>query len=536
MDLEYLFQIILKKIDTIKKSIVIADFIQSPIIEIAGELTLNIAARNTDVEILLVDDYYPSDGFSKRLPKLFKWFDLPFSFKRIFIKNAPSKVKFTTRRVIENTEFIKWPKSLQEIFEQIIDNKNISINKFLKNLKLNDVDVGVGILSSIISKTKDNNPNYFFYKKEIEKAFYEFNRRYMFYIEFFSEEQSYDKCFIFNGRFASNKALLAAISYLKIDLKIFYYERSHILNKYTVRNHMPHDRHKIYDEINQCWINRSSSKEANLIAKTFFLQRLQGQGLSWFSFSKGIRDKKSNQIINSLIESSDISRKKIIFFTSSEDEFESLGEAWFKSDKHASQFDIIKNLSKLVENHNYKLFIRVHPNFKSSSLRVKEKWNNFFSNINNENIRVISPQLNVSSYGLLNRMDLVIVYGSTIGIEAAYLGKKVIVTGPSYYSDIKAKINVIDSLESLNKVIPEIINKNIYTEKDISESTLPYGYWCYKCGIKFQNFLPSSPINGKYFGKDLDYIFLILVKLKKRYDFIKNIPRLLKQKLNKINI
>ena len=47
------------------------------------------------------------------------------------------------------------------------------------------------------------------------------------------------------------------------------------LNKYTVRNHMPHDRYKIYEEINQCWENRSSSKKAYLIAKTFFLQRLQ---------------------------------------------------------------------------------------------------------------------------------------------------------------------------------------------------------------------------------------------------------------------
>ena len=86
-------------------------------------------------------------------------------------------------------------------------------------------------------------------------------------------------------------------------------------------------------------------------------------------------------------------------------------------------------------------------------------------------------------------MDLVVVYGSTIGIEAAYLGKKVVVTGPSYYSDIKVKINVINSIEYLNKVIPEIINRKLYSEKDISESTLPYGYWCYKCGIKFKKLL-----------------------------------------------
>ena len=81
------------------KPIVIADFCQSPIIEIAGEVACKLAEKNSSVEILIVDDYYPSDGFSKRLPKFFKWFDVPLSFKRIFIKNAPSKSNLPTEEL-----------------------------------------------------------------------------------------------------------------------------------------------------------------------------------------------------------------------------------------------------------------------------------------------------------------------------------------------------------------------------------------------------------------------------------------------------
>lgn len=507
------------KSKTISKSIVIADFIQSPIIEIAGEVTFNLASDNSYVEILIVDDYFPSEGFSRRLPKFFKWFDIPYSFMRILRKNSSSKVKCTYRNISENFPFEKWPESLKVIFKKITENETNSINNILKNFKLNDIYIGVGILSSIISLTKDNYPNYLLYKKEIEKVFLEFNRRYKFYIDFFSEEKNYDKCFIFNGRFASNKALLAALSFLKLELKKFYYERSHILDKYTVRNHMPHDRYKIYKEINYTWGKSSSLVEAKLIGKTYFLQRIHGEGINWYSYSKGITDKKSNHSIKLLIGNSHVNRKNIIFFTSSEDEFESLGEVWFRKEKYPSQFEILRNLSEFVQSNNCKLFIRVHPNFKSSTQKVKEKWNKFFSNIANKYISVITSESELSSYGLINQMDLVIVYGSTIGVEAAFLGKKVIVTGPSYYSDINAKINVVDNIESLKKIIPEIICNESDDKKEISESTLPYGYWCYKSGIKFKNFLPLSPLDGKYFGKDLDYIFLILVKIKRFLNF-----------------
>ncbi len=509
----------MKKNKTICKSIVIADFIQSPIIEIAGEVSSNLASKKSLVEILIVDDYFPSVCFSRRLPKLLKWFDVPLTFNRVLKKNASKDIKCTYRIILENASFKEWPKSLKETYLKIIDHETTSINKFLVNLKLNDIAIGEGILSTIISLAKDNNPNYLIYKKEIEEVFSEFNRKYKFFVDFFSEGQNYENCYLFNGRFASNKALLAALSFLNIDLKIFYYERSHTLNKFTVRNHIPHDRYMIYEEIKNIWKNKSSLKEAKLIGGTYFIQKSNGHGLNWYSYSKGIGDQKSSKIINSLVGIDDKNTKNIIFFTSSEDEFESLGEAWYKSENYISQFDIIKNLSTFVSENNYKLFIRVHPNFRSSSIRVREKWHNFFCKIQTKNINVIASDSEASSYGLINKMDLVIVYGSTIGIEAAFLGKKVIVTGPSYYADINAKINVIDSIQSLKKLIPELLSNENHDERDVSESTLPYGYWCYKTGMKFKNYIPLSPLDGKFFGKDLDYIFLIIVKIKNFLSF-----------------
>ncbi len=501
------------------KALVIVDFCQSPIIEIAGEVVYKLLEENKKVQILIVDDYLPSDGFSRRLPQLFDWFDIPLTFKRIFLKNVTSNFEFSHMVIKKNIPYDIWPLCLKNSFESIYKNKNLSVNQILKKLKFNGIDIGNGLLSSIISNTKDNNPNYLTYKKVIDEVFNEFVRRYIFYINYFSDNYDYQNCFIFNGRFVSNKSLLSALSYLKKDLKIFYYERSHILNTYTIRSFMPHDRFKIYEEINQYWENKSSLEEAKLISETYFRQRIHGNGLSWYSYSKGIHDKTSNQIINSIIGYEKKEQKKIIFFSSSEDEFESLGDKWYQGKEKLTQFQIIENIFQFAKINNYKLFIRIHPNFKTSSNRVKKKWNKFLKKFNSKNIKIISHDSKISSYGIINRMDLVVVYGSTIGIEAAYLGKAVIVTGPSYYSNINAKIYVIDNLVALKKLMSQIIKNEKINSNQISQSTLSYGYWCYKSGIKFKNYIPYSPLNGKYFGKNIDLIFAILIKLRSIFSF-----------------
>ena len=75
----------------------------------------------------------------------------------------------------------------------------------------------------------------------------------------------------------------------------------------------------------------------------------------------------------------------------------------------------------------------------------------------------------------------------------------------------------------------QILNNEKNNSDQISESTLPYGYWCYKSGIKFENYIPSSALNGKYYGKNLDFIFSILVKIK----FLFGLPNNLFRKIKK---
>ena len=48
----------------------------------------------------------------------------------------------------------------------------------------------------------------------------------------------------------------------------------------------------------------------------------------------------------------------------------------------------------------------------------------------------LDPHSPVDSYALMDVADIVVTYGSTTGVEAAYAGRRVVVMGPSAYDEL----------------------------------------------------------------------------------------------------
>ena len=48
----------------------------------------------------------------------------------------------------------------------------------------------------------------------------------------------------------------------------------------------------------------------------------------------------------------------------------------------------------------------------------------------------LDPHSPIDSYALMRQADIVVTYGSTTGVEAAFAGKRVIVLGPSAYDQL----------------------------------------------------------------------------------------------------
>lgn len=500
--------------------LIVIDWLITPMMEIGSEIAIEKALEKKEINILIVDDYIKSEGFNTRLPKLFSKYDIPKKLEEIILSKKYDNIKIYTKKIYKNIELEFWPKEISNALLKIQEHQFDYINKYLRSIILNNINVGEGILSSIISITKKIYPTYINDKKTIEEVFNLFVRRYYMYCTFFKKDLKIENLVIFNGRFASSKAIESGISKHNQKTKLFYYERSHNLYRYTLKPYKVHDRKKIINEINKHWIYCNEQNEASKIAETYFKIKISGRGFDWFPFSKGIQENEDDLIAVKLKNFKNEGKNKIIsYFSSSEDEFESLGDIWSDKRFNLKQEQIIEELSRISVKKNIKLIIRLHPNLNNASIESKMQWNNILSRLPKNNILIIKQNSKISSYKVINYSDIVIVFGSTVGVEALYLKKPVILTGPSFYLGTKGKINAVFKIKDLEKNIDDLINKNFLnndgSKKLLKESSYPYGYWAYTHGLKYQNFAPLTPVRGYLLKYDLQKLHRILSKLKK---------------------
>ena len=121
-----------------------------------------------------------------------------------------------------------------------------------------------------------------------------------------------------------------------------------------------------------------------------------------------------------------------------------------------TQMEILFTQYKVIESicndsdlkSKFNLLVRFHP---LSSLTGKFENNLIRHTINTyPGIQFFAPKSRQSSYNIVNNSDLVLVFGSTIGIEACWRGKPTLLFGKSKYDSAKFvyKFNTFDKLKT----------------------------------------------------------------------------------------
>ena len=125
----------------------------------------------------------------------------------------------------------------------------------------------------------------------------------------------------------------------------------------------------------------------------------------------------------------------VVFFSSSGDEMVELDFDW--DEYFGGQGQALQTLASICrERPDTTLVVRSHPHKRVKPKRDVEEWL--------EDVESAQPDIHldpfspVDSYTLMRQADVVVTYGSTTGIEAAFAGKPVIVMGPSVYDQIDA--------------------------------------------------------------------------------------------------
>ena len=359
-----------------------------------------------------------------------------------------------------------------------------SVSK-LKNYSFDGVNLGNGILSSLISTIRDHK---FSVSKNIilvRNGIYSSILNYLNFKLLLTKIKP-TKVYFFNGRFGEVYPLMMFCK--KNNIEFYTHERGSSNDKYMLRkNNIPHSIDYTSKEIDILW--SGGKKDKFEIGKIFFEERIKGIEQNWLSFSS-LQEKKL------LPKSFDDSKINISFFNSSMDEYETISD--FENLIYKDDNDGIDRIcSSFTSSSNINFYLRVHPNLKSiNNTQIKQ-----IRELDNKhnNLCVIYPEQKIDSYELVRKSDAVVSFNSTVGVEALFLGTKSILAGRAFYESL----NEIIKCNSHQKVVNEI-KKVKKSEKKIFKDHLKYGYWAKSFGTKYLFYKPETLFKGRFLGKNLN--------------------------------
>lgn len=363
----------------------------------------------------------------------------------------------------------------------------------LKKHHYKTYDNGMATMSSLVSFTRNHEPNLIENKDFIHRGLV--TGAYLYEVfQLIFDQINPDLAILFNGRFIENRPLLRICQARNVNYAT--HERGGKVNNFLFRvNSIPHSIETISKEIEDLWDGAGENRSE--IGERFYINRIKRVEDAWYSFTKEQQEGRLPESFKS------INGKKVItIFNSSLDEYEGLegfGPYFYPNDNEG----ILQICKSLATHADIKLYLRVHPNLRgldnSQNRFLKEKISTL------KQVEVIAAEDSVDTYALINQSDIILVFGSTVGAEALFAGKKVVLLGKAAYEHLDGFV-VPKSHEELMAVLTD----NSYSFPAIdSISPLKYGYWNETFGIDYKYYSPIHLTKGKYRGKLIKANFLL---------------------------
>ncbi|MBT2772447.1 hypothetical protein J7J47_09390 [Halomonas sp. ISL-60] len=359
-----------------------------------------------------------------------------------------------------------------------IEKKSESLTQKITNIKelqlleYNNINIGPGIASSLISKHRCTEPDL----KKLSQELNSYTQQSILFLESFQTAaldhiHISDTIYIYNGRHYNTYP--QSLFCEQLGCNILYYERMNSGKNLTIQKPRIHDfllRSKI---ANDFWINATDKSKIDT-GHSFFQKQEKN------TFSKNNDDELL------------VNKPYIVYFPSSEDEYASLDERISLSTLFKSQRDAVQWLAAWASSQEaYQLVIRLHPNQKEICQKDYSFWHN---KLNGKNVTIIPSHSNISSYKVALKAKKVVSFLSTMGVEATYMGIPSITVGNPIYKGFDA-VYEPQSPEQLHILLEDEISPK---EK---ENTLPFGYYNFKYGQPCSFYKELSLKNFEDYGQ-----------------------------------
>jgi hypothetical protein len=280
-----------------------------------------------------------------------------------------------------------------------------------------------------------------------------------------------DEIWVYNGRPFHERAVVEFAK--KNHVKLKYFEiggEGFSQDRWILHEESPHDR-----------LKHQQSIEAYCEIKPLNFHLIE----SWF---------KKQQFLgsNSQLKESNFNNEYVknpntfVFFSSSDDEVAAISDSWQSS--WGTQLNCVSELIKYFELHpDLSLIIRVHPNQGNKSKRDMSRWKALKTNA--KNIKIYNFDSKVDSYELLRSAKGIFTFGSTIGVECAYLRKPAALLAPARWDQLIPHRYLQTSLQ-IDQWVRSTVSNLSPSMEHLNE--------CYEGSLKWAHYMSSA---GNLWGK-----------------------------------
>ena len=316
----------------------------------------------------------------------------------------------------------------------------------IENIEYNNIRIGIGCVSSYVSATRNLNPkmnqtNVQFFDRLLQSSAYITDLLNAAIKEILPAE-----IVLYNGRFFSFRPLYELALKENIDCRVLEYKFSNRISnikRVEFTNALPHSISNTTCLIKKNWDKFVDQENKERISSQFFENRRNG-------ITAGDKVYIANQKTGLLPADWDHQKRNFVIFNSSEDEFFSIGDEWNKYKLFNSQIEGIKYILNMTkEQSDIHIYLRMHPNLA----HVKFSYANAISELlfGYGNLTIIEANSPVSTYKLIDEAEKCIVFGSSVGIEANYWNKPVILLNAALYInlDVAYYPNCLSEINSL---------------------------------------------------------------------------------------
>lgn len=287
-------------------------------------------------------------------------------------------------------------------------------------------ELEISIQSALITYFRTDSPNR--NKKRIASLAKKLRHEGIFMFQFLSEylsKQSIEKVYVPNGRFPQQKMAVLACS--DFNIKVIHYEKGEKQSSAYLQPYAPQNRIKSQESVEEV-LAGFSLEQISETAQTWQVSRRPSSN-SMNEFSDGWAEELPKEILSRAKE-----QKIISFFTSSQDEFQFLGPEW-QLHSWESQFEAFNFLIGEFESLGFQCLLRVHPNLAT---KAQDCFHREIRDIRelgklHPDLLIIWHDENVNTYALLDVSQGVVVWDSTVGLEASADGIPVWTCATSRY-------------------------------------------------------------------------------------------------------